>query len=114
MPDDEDFSGENETTGVRNLRDIKRGVAELIAGQQVIARVDKVEGTILVEVQNLGRRFEKFERSLHGDGDGKSGLVARVVALEAGAERWKGWVALGVSVISALAAILAAYFAHRP
>lgn len=117
------MSDEKNTDVGKALRSIQDGVQSLQAGQTVIVRVERMEAAILTEVRAVKADIDKMNRTLHGEGDGNTGLVARVVALEnASAERAalmareaaerveekRGRTALAASVIAAIAAVACA------
>jgi hypothetical protein len=112
MPDrdDDDSAAErdDQTTGERRLQRIDRNTSRVAESTNLLASMSQMEGRILASVDAMTEKVDKIDRTLNGEGDGKTGITARVTKLEdAAASR----TAVIVATISAAAAIAAAVVA---
>lgn len=76
---------DEEHTDARRMRNIERDLARLAEAQRVSEAIKDSETRIMGELRGVRHDITGIDKSLHGERDGKSGLVARVTALEAGA-----------------------------
>lgn len=105
LPDIDDDAEGSEPNIRRALRRIERGVAVVVDNQRTIEQISRTEERVLAAVSAISTKVDAIDRALHGEKDGRTGLVARVTALEAAQQ---SRTAIVVAALSALSAVVAA------